>query len=98
MMFEITDKNLEWSVLKGIETTFEDGYTETVDLLKLLIRLKSPHRVAVLLPTILEFENELTEFANTEFFDEEDDSDLLARKNRARTMLAEIDALKQQLL
>jgi len=95
-IFEITDKNLGWSKLSGVETEFDYGYDEIVTLLELLIKLKSRHRVTTALPAIVEFERRLNEFVD-EPFPDEDDADLDNRRNRAQTMLSEISSLKQQL-
>ena len=101
-IFEITDKNLEWSILSGVETEFELesevelSYSRAISLLEMLIKLKSTHRVTTWLPTVLTFEDKLIKFVNFPFPDE-DDADLDVRRNRARTMLSEISSLKQRL-
>jgi len=101
-IFEITERDKTWSAISGVETEFELEsevkltYATIVELLELLIQLRSKYRVAAAMPTITAFEDKLVKFVNYPFLDE-DDADLEDRKNRANTMLLEIASLKQQL-
>ena len=94
LISEITDENLVWAKLKGIELDFTTSYYEIVDLLNTLIRLRSPYRNSQWLAIIAAFEDRLSMFLNEPFGD---DPDIVELKEKARRMLRNIAELKSRL-
>lgn len=95
---EITEENDFWLKLRGINLEVKSDYDEIVDLLDLLIRLKSPYRVRSWLPTIDQFEAGLNDRLNEIFPDENDhDHDIIEFKILVRRMLDDIKRMKSRL-
>lgn len=96
-IFEITSKNETAIIISEINIDFDTRYNEIVNLLSLLIRLKSPKRNETAFSTIFEFENRINQFLNNKMLDQTD-PDILELRNKVNKMLVHIDQLKSQLL
>lgn len=96
-IFEITSKNKTAIILSEINIDFDTRYNEIVNLLSLLIRLKSPKRNEISISEISNFENRINQFLNNKMLDQTD-SDILALRNKVSKMLIHITQLKSQLI
>ena len=93
---EITKENEAWLKLRDIKLEIKSDYDEIIDLLNLLIKLKSPYRVRSWLSIIDKFEDELNDRVN-EIFPDENDHDIIEFKILVQQMLDDFKRLKSRL-
>ena len=94
---EITNSNVVWGKLSGINLSIDNEYLNIISLLKMLIALRSRHRASTFMHTITTFENNLTTLLTLNFSGYPNQRDMKKFKNKCRKMLSNIQYLKSQL-
>lgn len=93
-LYEIDDTDRMWAKLNGINLNIDDQYDIVIDILNILLNLKSAHRTHQLLPTVDIFCELLEKIIDTSFADDITTTEL---KDKATQMLSTIINLKNQL-
>lgn len=96
-IFEITDKNKIVIGISDININFEAEYQFLINLLLVLIKLKTPARNRKALRNIEDFKNRIHHFRQSNLLDRLD-PDIIELDNKLRKMESTIDALLSQLL
>lgn len=72
-IFEITDKNLSWSALKGVDIeAVKSSYNSLITALTILIRLKSPSRSRIILRNVEDFISTIDKILSINYPDKAD--------------------------
>jgi len=93
-LFEIDDQDRTWAKINGIDLDIDEQYQRTVNILDMLIKLKSPHLTQNWLYTIEQVESNLRTIINTNFANDITTQDI---KDNAKIALANIQTLKNKL-
>lgn len=91
---EIDNIDKSWAILNGINLDIDTLFQDAQNILLLLIKLKSPYRNRILLPSVEKVEENLKNIINATLAH---DSSTRLLKQKARKMLNEIQNLKNQL-
>ena len=94
---EITNSNIVWGKLSGVDLTAIDEYTQIILLLKSLIALNSHYRVTAYLHTIDTFENALNRLLSIDYGGYPNQQDIKSFKNKCMKMQTNIRYLKSKL-
>lgn len=96
-IFEITDKNLSWSALKGVDIdNVKSSYNSLIKALNIFIRLKSPSRSKMILNNVESFVSTVDKILNISFPDKNDE-DIIKMKYELTEMREHILSLSKQL-
>ena len=96
-IFEITDKNKVVISISGININFETEYQFLINLLLVLIKLKTPARNQKALRNIEDFKNRIHHFRQSKLLDRLD-PDIIELDSKLREMEYTIDTLLTQLI
>lgn len=88
---EIDDIDKTWAKTAGINLDIDADYNEAIDLLKILIELKSPNRTNYWIPKINDIEHNFTSIVSANLADDSSTKDL---KRKAKKYIQEIVRLK----
>ena len=66
-LYEIDNQDRTWAKSAGIDLDIDEQYTRAVDVLKMMIKIKSPQLLQNWLPTIENVEGNLNKIINANF-------------------------------
>lgn len=95
-IYEITDQNIEWNAISGINIDFDKEYYSIIKAVDLIIKLNHKSKYPILLSMIESFENRAEQVLNSKYPDPTD-PDIVALKEKLNRMKQHIDQLKSQL-
>lgn len=93
-IFEIDSTDRLWANLRGINLDVDQDFEMAVNILDLLVQLKSPYRVQQLMPTVDTVMQNLVEIMGANFADDESTSEL---RKKVSNMLKELNQLKTKI-
>ena len=94
---EITRSNRVWAIMRGIDYDIDVDYNSKIRLLKNLMQLNSPRRVAVFKFTIDEFKDILLELIDNDYSGFPNPADMKRFKSKCKRMLDNIHLLENKL-
>ena len=93
---EILDQNRQWAILIDIKLSFEQEYTELVNIIEVIVRVKHRSKYPALIDAINRFRSNATEMFNAKL-PISNDPDLVSLKENVNKMLNHLKQLESQL-
>ena len=96
-IFEITDKNLSWSSLNGVDITdVKSSYNSLITALAVVTRLKSPSRSKIILGNVEDFISTIDKILSINYPDKDDNDivqinkELIQMKNHVLNLASQL--------